>query len=59
VASVTAQEITDALIADKASPATRKEAIDIQAAILAALGETVVGEGSPARWRLADRAIET
>jgi len=53
---MTAREITDALIADKAPQATRKQAIDIQAAILAALrkrdGETVIGEGSPARWRL-------
>jgi hypothetical protein len=60
---ITARQITDALIAAKAPQATRKQAIDIQAAILAALrkrdGETVVGEGSPARWRLADRAIET
>jgi hypothetical protein len=57
---MTAREITDALIADKAPTATRKQAIDIQAAILAALrkrdGETVVGEGSPARWRLKDAA---
>jgi len=57
---MTATEITDALIADKAPTATRKQAIDIQAAILAALrkrdGETMVGEGSPARWRLKDAA---
>jgi len=53
---MTAREIADALIADKAPEATRKQAIDLQAAILAALrkrdGVTVVGEGAPARWRL-------
>jgi hypothetical protein len=55
-APMTAREIADALIADKAPQATRKQAIDLQAAILAALRKrnrgTVVGEGSPARWRL-------
>jgi hypothetical protein len=49
-------QITDALIAEKAPTATRDQAIDIQAAILAALGkrdgETVIGEGSPTRWEL-------
>lgn len=54
---MTAREIADALIADKAPQATRKQAIDLQAAILAALrkrnGEAVIGEGSPARWKLA------
>jgi hypothetical protein len=54
---MTAREITDALIADKAPQASRKQAIDIQAAILAALrkrdGGMVVSEGSPARWKLA------
>jgi hypothetical protein len=53
---MTAREITDALIAEKAPPATRKQAIDIQAAILASLrkriGGTVVAEGVPRRWRL-------
>jgi hypothetical protein len=53
---MTAREIADALIADKAPEATRKQAIDLQAAILVALrkrnGESVVGEGAPARWRL-------
>jgi hypothetical protein len=48
-----AREITDDLIADKAPQATRKQAIDIQAAILAALrkrdGGTVVGEGTSTR----------
>jgi hypothetical protein len=37
--------------------ATRKQAIDLQAAILSALrkrnGGMVVGRGAPARWRLA------
>jgi hypothetical protein len=55
---MTAREITDALIADKAPTATRKQAIDVQAAILAVLrkrdGGTVAGEGSPARWILTD-----
>jgi hypothetical protein len=50
-------DITDALIAVKAPQATRKQAIDIQAAILAALrkrnGNTVACEGAPAKWRLA------
>src|SRR6202171_5042382 len=50
---MTAREIAEALIADKAPQATRKQAIDLQAAILAALrkrsGGTVGGEGrSPA-----------
>jgi hypothetical protein len=36
-APMTAREIADALIADKAPQATRKQAIDLQAAILAAL----------------------
>jgi hypothetical protein len=53
---MTAREIADVLIADRAPQATRKQAIDLQAAILAALrkrnGETVVGDGAPARWRL-------
>jgi hypothetical protein len=53
---MTAREIADALIADKAPQATRKQAIDLQAAILVALrkrnGAAVAGEGAPARWRL-------
>jgi hypothetical protein len=57
---MTAREIADALIADKAPEATRKQAIDLQAAILAALrkrdGTTVIGEGAPARWRLKEAA---
>ena len=36
-ATMTAREIADALIADKALQATRKQAIDLQAAILVAL----------------------
>ena len=48
---MTAREIAEALIADKAPQATRKQAMDLQAAILAALrkrdGSTVVGEGAP------------
>jgi hypothetical protein len=53
---MTAREVADALIAGKAPQATRKQAMDLQAAILAALrkrdGVTVVSEGTPARWRL-------
>ncbi len=53
---MSAREIADTLIADKAPQATRKQAIDLQAAILAALrkrnGGAVAGEGAPARWRL-------
>ena len=59
-APMTAREISDVLIADKAPPATRKQAIDLQAAILAALrkrnGNAVVGEGAPARWRMKEAA---
>ena len=57
-APMTAREVADALIADKAPQATRKQAIDLQAAILVALrkrnGGAVIGEGAPARWSLAD-----
>jgi hypothetical protein len=57
---MTARQITDALIAEKAPQATRKQAIDIQAAILAALrkrnGAMVIGGGSPAQWRLVQEA---
>jgi len=53
---MSAQKIADTLIADKAPQATRKQAIDLQAAILVALrkrnGGAVVGDGAPARWRL-------
>jgi hypothetical protein len=53
---MTAREIADALIDGKTPEATRKLAIDPQAAILAALrkrnGGAVVGDGSPAQWRL-------
>jgi hypothetical protein len=56
---MTAREIADGLIAGKAPQATRKQAIDLQAAILAALrkrsGAAVVGEGAPARWALKER----
>jgi hypothetical protein len=57
---MTAREIAEALIAGKAPQATRKQAIDLQAAILVALrkrnGGAVVGEGAPARWRLKEAA---
>jgi len=50
-APMTAREIADALMADKA---TQKQAIDLQAAILSAPGKhdggIVAGEGAPARW---------
>jgi hypothetical protein len=52
------REITTALIADRAAPATRKQFMDLTAAIHTALrkreGVTVIGDGAPARWRLAD-----
>jgi DNA-binding GntR family transcriptional regulator len=57
---MTAREIADALVADKAPQATRKQAIDLHAAILAALrkrdGAIVVGAGAPARWQLNEAA---
>ena len=57
---LTARAIADALIADRAPQATGKQTMDLQAAILAALrrrdGGTVLGEGSPARSRLHDKA---
>jgi hypothetical protein len=53
-APMTAPEIADALVADKVPQATRKQVINLQAAILAALrrrdGAMVIGEGAPARW---------
>jgi hypothetical protein len=56
---MTVREIAQALIADKATPATRKQFMDLTAAIHAALrkrdGVTVVSEGAPARWKLAER----
>jgi len=48
--------IFKALLAGQSPAATRKQENNLQAAILAALrkldGGAVVGEGSPARWRL-------
>jgi hypothetical protein len=53
---MTVREIAQTVIADKAVPATRKQFVDLQAAIHAALrkrnGEGVIGEGAPARWQL-------
>jgi hypothetical protein len=53
---MTAREIADALKAGKTPEAARKQAIDLQAAILAGLrkrnGGAVVSDGAPARWRL-------
>jgi hypothetical protein len=57
---MTARQISDALLAGKTPTATRKQEEALQAAIFAALrvrdGKTVVGEGSPARWRLKEIA---
>jgi hypothetical protein len=54
---MTADDICKALLAGKSPSATRKQENNLQAAILAALrkrnGGAVVGEGVPARWRLA------
>jgi hypothetical protein len=50
---MTAREIAESLTAGKTPQATRKQSIDLQAAILVALrrrdGETAAGEGAPAR----------
>jgi hypothetical protein len=57
---MTAREIATALIADKAAPATRKQFLDLKAAIHVAFrkrdGVTVISEGVPARWRLKEAA---
>jgi hypothetical protein len=54
---MTADDICKALLAGKSPAATGKQENNLQAAILAALrkrdGRAVIGEGSPARWRLA------
>jgi hypothetical protein len=59
-APMTAREIADALIAGKSVPATKKQFIDLQAAVLTALrrrdGVTVVAAGAPAQWRLKEAA---
>lgn len=56
---MTAREITDAVLEGKTPEPTRKQAMDVQAAILAALrkrnGEMVAAEGSPARWELVSK----
>ena len=63
LAPMTAREIADALLAGKAPQATRKQAMDVQAAILAALrkrnGQSVIGEGVPPRWQLRQPPIGT
>jgi hypothetical protein len=52
---MTAREIADALIADKAPQATRKQATDLQAAILVACGSAMAGRWSVmARPRVGD-----
>jgi hypothetical protein len=57
---MTANDICRALLAGKTPEATRKQEINLQAAILAALrkrdGATLIGEGAPARWRLKEGA---
>jgi hypothetical protein len=57
---MTAREIVEALIAEKAVLANRQQFVDLQAAVLTALrrrsGQTVVGEGAPARWQLKEAA---
>ena len=54
---MTAREIADALLAGKKPEPTRKQVIDVQAAVLAALrkrnGGSVVGDGAPAQWSIA------
>ena len=54
--AMTAKEIAGKLMVDKAPQMSRKQAIDLQQAVYAALrkrdGGVVVGEGSPTRWRL-------
>jgi len=53
---MTAREITDAVLNGKTPTPSRQQAINIQAAIIAALikrnGKTVIGDGSPAIWRI-------
>jgi hypothetical protein len=57
---MTARDIANALIAGKTPEPTRKQAIRLQAAILAALRkrdrQSLVGEGAPARWMLKEAA---
>ena len=57
-APMTAREIMLAVLDGKTPVPSRKQEKDVQAAILAGLrkrnGNSVVGEGSPARWKLAD-----
>lgn len=53
---MTAREITLAVLDGKTPAATRKQEINLQAAILSGLrnrkGKTVTGEGDPVQWRL-------
>jgi hypothetical protein len=53
---LTAREMMLALLDGKEPRATRKQELDLQAAILATMrkrdGGAVVGKGSPARWKL-------
>jgi hypothetical protein len=53
---MTAREIAETLVANKAPHVTRKQAIDLQAVFLAVLrkrtGSVVGGDGATARWNL-------
>jgi hypothetical protein len=53
-APMTAREIADALVADKAPEATRKQAVNLQAAILSAPGK----RRRRRRWRGCARAVK-
>ena len=57
---ITADDICKGLLAGKTPVATRKQANNLQAAILAALrkrkGGTVIAEGFPQRWQLKEAA---
>ena len=56
---MTARAIAETLIAGKAVPTTRKQFVDLQAAVLALRkrdGAAVVGAGAPARWQLKEAA---
>ena len=59
-ALMTAREIADTLIAGKAPQATRKQAVDLQAAILAAVrkrnGDMVTGAGVVGRRGMKEAA---
>ena len=60
VGPMTTREIADALLGGKKPEATRRQAMVLQAAILAILrrrnGGAVVGDGPRGRWRLKEAA---